>query len=139
MKARIPLALFYLNLCYSYYYVWTQHRLACGMLRLCLMVYTLCMVLFYTLLIIFFFFRHHTLSDCPIWNDIHRHNRKCQLSLLFTSGGRERVGAGHTQYFQRVAGLFDILADIRHNGCATVRWKILQGETGPLINLPPCP
>lgn len=44
------------------------------------------------------------------------------------SGGRKRVGTGHPEYFQRVVGVSDILADIRHNGRAAVRRKILQGK-----------
>lgn len=43
-------------------------------------------------------------------------------------GGCKRVSAGHTEHFQRVAGVPYILADIRNNGRATVRRKILQGK-----------
>lgn len=74
--------------------------------------------------IYYFYFSHHcvviafksTSADTVIY-------------CIFTSGGRQRIGAGHPQYFQRAAGLFDILADIRHNGRTTFRRKILQGET----------
>lgn len=88
------------------------------------------MVLFYTLLISFNFFSADTkLTVIVAFESISADTcRKCRL-LLFISGGRERVGAGHTQYFQRVARLFDFLAYIRHNGRTTVRRKILQGET----------
>lgn len=41
--------------------------------------------------------------------------------MSYVPGGRKRVSAGHPEYIQRVAGVLDILADIRHNGRATFR------------------
>ena len=44
------------------------------------------------------------------------------------AGGGERPHPGHTQHFQRAAGLPHLVAHLCHHGSSNVCWKILQGK-----------
>lgn len=50
------------------------------------------------------------------------------INLICILGRGECPGPGHSIHLQRVARLFDFLADFRHNGRSIICWKILQGK-----------